>query len=295
MEKKESFDLKKNRNSEYIFNIENTTFSVFVESLNEKPPKNEDASRLLHFHHYFELYCLKKGTLYIEFEDITRSLSEGEIICISPGVLHAGKFPEGIDLYVLNFAFKKNNLKTRNDLYEQVTKLFSKPITHFYACESVNNIIAPVVDMCYSGLPLSLYKIAQNFFRIIDMLLDISALQPKISLDTSMTDTNISRLSTISRMIQSYYKENITSKDIGEALFLSPRQIDRIVSQYYGCTLHQRITHLKMKSASKQLLTTDKSIAEISQDIGYRSINTFYSAFKKHFGCLPGDYREKVL
>ena len=289
----EKFDLKKNRNSEYIFNIENTTFSVFIESVIEKPTPEDRPARLNHFHHYYELYCLKKGTLSIEFEDETMPLSTGEILCISPGVLHAGNFPEGIELYVLNFAFKKNNLKTRNDLYGQVSRLFSDPVTRFYGCESVNNIIAPVVNMCYSGLPLSLYKIAQNFFRIIDMLLDISALQPKIFLESSITDTNINRLSTISRMIQSYFKENITSKDIAEALFLSPRQVDRIVSQYYGCTLHQRITQLKMKSASKQLLTTDKPISEIAQYLGYRSPNTFYSAFKKHYGCLPGDYRNK--
>ena len=52
------------------------------------------------------------------------------------------------------------------------------------------------------------------------------------------------------------------------------------------------LTLLKMDWAKELLLTTDMSVAEISENLGFNEAGYFIKLFKKHEGITPNLYRK---
>ena len=61
----------------------------------------------------------------------------------------------------------------------------------------------------------------------------------------------------------------------------------------YGTSLAAHIREHRMEQAAKLLRTTDRSIAEIAQAVGYDSQSKFTAAFKAYFHMLPREYRKQ--
>ena len=59
-----------------------------------------------------------------------------------------------------------------------------------------------------------------------------------------------------------------------------------------GKTLNSYINEQKVEMAKLQLIGTEKSLTEISEDLHFSSQNYFGSVFKKFTGMTPGAYRE---
>ena len=86
--------------------------------------------------------------------------------------------------------------------------------------------------------------------------------------------------------------DDLTIEDLAKSVFLSSRQVRRIIKKQRGCTFSQLITQMKMKSACELLKTTDMKVTEIASRIGYDSLSGFYSAFKSYHKILPKEYRK---
>lgn len=50
----------------------------------------------------------------------------------------------------------------------------------------------------------------------------------------------------------------------------------------------------KMEKVQKLLLTTDWSVTQIAQELGYTNMPYFSRVFKKETGCTPVEYRKKM-
>ena len=53
------------------------------------------------------------------------------------------------------------------------------------------------------------------------------------------------------------------------------------------------VQHIRLEHAEKLLLSTDKSITEIAEMIGYHNKGFFYRIFKEKYGVTPKEYREE--
>ncbi len=56
----------------------------------------------------------------------------------------------------------------------------------------------------------------------------------------------------------------------------------------------QYLNHLRVKAASEKLIKyPNRTVSHIGYDCGFSSSQYFATVFRKHFGCTPGDYRER--
>ena len=62
---------------------------------------------------------------------------------------------------------------------------------------------------------------------------------------------------------------------------------------YTGMSPHQYFMELKIVRAKELILTTDRSIKEISFDLNFSSIHYFSRLFKQRTGCSPSAFRKK--
>ena len=76
-------------------------------------------------------------------------------------------------------------------------------------------------------------------------------------------------------------------------LYISPRQLSRIVSERYGEPLHKIIVRKRIECAEKLLFDSNLSIEEISAAVGFDTKSCFYRTFKAEYGITPLQYRKR--
>ena len=84
-------------------------------------------------------------------------------------------------------------------------------------------------------------------------------------------------------------------KELSDELFISERQLSRLIKKYYNMTFVERKNYLRTENAKNLLLTTELSIDEISEKLGYSDRNSFTFSFKKITGLSPAEYRKNNL
>jgi len=94
-------------------------------------------------------------------------------------------------------------------------------------------------------------------------------------------------------LIASSYMKELTLKDIADSLYISSRQLDRIVRRRYGKTLHKVIMETRVRAAAHMLLTTDKAVDKIGREVGFSSNAGFYREFSRYCGSTPAEFRKK--
>lgn len=92
-----------------------------------------------------------------------------------------------------------------------------------------------------------------------------------------------------------YEYRRATLQELSARLSLSPRQTERLIKRHYGKTFQQKKLEGRMEAALLLLSDSQKSITEISEELGYSSIEHFSGAFRRYFQVSPGQYRRSGL
>ncbi|MEJ0101197.1 MAG: AraC family transcriptional regulator [Bacteroidota bacterium] len=90
--------------------------------------------------------------------------------------------------------------------------------------------------------------------------------------------------------IDENYQEPINLDDVSGQAFFSRFYFHRLFTRIYRRTPHQYITQKRLDKA-KILLTENKSVTEVCNEVGFESIGSFSVLFKKEIGFAPQYYR----
>ena len=93
-------------------------------------------------------------------------------------------------------------------------------------------------------------------------------------------------------------KEIVTARgwdDLGAEMQLSKVQLYRKVKAMTGKTPVELLKEMRLQRAYTLLMQTDKTVAEVSAEVGFALPGYFSSCFRKQFGVLPTDFRNKQL
>lgn len=108
------------------------------------------------------------------------------------------------------------------------------------------------------------------------------------------------RLSPIVRRAKLYvterYRERgLTLEQVADALQVNPVYLSRTLKQELGLSFSQLLTDIRMKKAVEMLASTDLTVHEISEQVGYETQHYFSTVFKKMIGVSPNQYRRGEL
>lgn len=99
--------------------------------------------------------------------------------------------------------------------------------------------------------------------------------------------------------IESFINKNIsgkiTLKDVADHIFLSTKQVSRVIQKEYDCTLSELVTDKKLATAEMLIKHTDMRIEQIAQQVNLGSTNYFFTVFKKRYGLSPLQYRKNSI
>ena len=92
--------------------------------------------------------------------------------------------------------------------------------------------------------------------------------------------------------IDSKYADKIDLDNISDEAYFSKFHFIRLFKKIYGKTPHQYLTFVRIEKAT-QLLRTDKPVTEVCYAVGFDSLSSFGSLFKRIVGVSPSAFLEE--
>ena len=95
-----------------------------------------------------------------------------------------------------------------------------------------------------------------------------------------------------SEYIRLHLSEPLQTKNIAAALNMSPRLIELRFRETLDCSVHDKITSLRIEKAKNLIARGDVTFAQIAYACGYSSPDGLKLAFRKHLGMTMGEWRK---
>jgi len=100
------------------------------------------------------------------------------------------------------------------------------------------------------------------------------------------------RVQKVKNYINKNYMGELRLSDLSDVAGMSSTSFSRFFKLHTGKNLSEYIIDLRLGFASRKLVDTTMSVAEISFACGFNNLSNFNRIFKKKKGCSPSDYRE---
>jgi len=95
-------------------------------------------------------------------------------------------------------------------------------------------------------------------------------------------------------LVDARYFEPISVADMAAAAGLSPAHFSRRFRQTFGESPHQYLLTRRLERAAALLRATDWTIAAVCMAVGWESVGSFTTSFRRMFGATPRAYRRAL-
>lgn len=92
-------------------------------------------------------------------------------------------------------------------------------------------------------------------------------------------------------LADSRYAEPLDLEALARAAHVSPRHFSRSFRLTFGETPYQYLLTRRIERARHLLRTTDMKVAEVCLAVGFNSVGSFTTTFRRHVGVSPTEYR----
>jgi AraC-like DNA-binding protein len=200
---------------------------------------------------------------------------------------------------VVNFDYTAQNMHVTQTLPVSASDSFdpanSLEDVHFEDLSAMND---PVFLIGMQELEPELLALADEFAQSsfcrqqrlnARMLLILTRVAGTASQSRSLRPTDLGKR--VVAYIQSCCEEPLTNHAIGRYFNYHPNTINRIIRQQTGQTLHAFVLRCRILKALHLVQTTELSLADISNRVGFQTLSYFSQSFKKFIGHPPGAFR----
>jgi AraC-like DNA-binding protein/quercetin dioxygenase-like cupin family protein len=279
--------MKGREEKELVYSLLEKNYAVFYNFLNE-----EEVT--LHWHKHYEILYLQKGKAEITLNGEIVLFKEKEMIMINAYEPHSIKTFEESKFLVMQFkpGFLDEEYSRIFQVKYLVTFLGDKHIKNRIVKEKSvfeNDLIEIQEVLCSKPIAYELC-IRSNILKIIYKLI-----QEKIVHIPDIHEANYKNLDVIMKSIE-YVQQNLSSKieekEIVKALGYNQAYFCKMFKEIMGQTFVEYILYLRISEAEKSLITTEKSITQVSLESGFNSLSYFNRVFKKKNNISPLLYRK---
>lgn len=102
---------------------------------------------------------------------------------------------------------------------------------------------------------------------------------------------DIFKLEQAREILNERYAAPPTQKELSREVGLNEFKLRRGFKEYFGITVYDFITRLRMEKAKKLLVQEQRPINEVAYLVGFSHQNNFSIAFKKYFGVPPSELK----
>lgn len=241
-------------------------------------------NRPLHYHDFFELEVVKSGHLVYEVNGVSRAVSAGDVIAVSPGDLHQYTCQEPARVLRFSVLFK--------DACSEVQRLISSAEFPFYSHlddDSFNEI-----TNTFDRLVLAVGTEGEFDAEIIGaraIVFLTLCMESREQLSNKQSDS-YKYIVRAMRYISENCASPITLSDVAKSVSLTPSYFSRVFSEINGRGFVEYLSEQRIERAKKMLVSTDVSITEIAFSSGFGSFSSFSRTFLRQVGVTPREFRK---
>lgn len=97
----------------------------------------------------------------------------------------------------------------------------------------------------------------------------------------------------IEQEVKEGYMQNISLKSLSEKYYINSAYLGQLFKKHYGSSFKDYLNSERINVAADMMLHTDKRVYEISEAVGYQSLDYFISKFVAAKGHTPTQYRKR--
>lgn len=249
----------------------------------------------LHWHTSLEIIMPIDNIYTVYCNDEVYVLKEGDILFISPGVLHRLTSPDSGRRYIiiadLSQLDSMNEFKSLAAILYPVVYVTSDNSSKIY--ERLQRLIYSIASEYESE---SLYRDTVIYSKLISIfsIIGRNYAAGKIpQQENSLKQIENSQIFlSICSYINDHFHENITLEQVADQAGFSKFYFSRIFKQYADISFYQYLNRKRIMHAASLLMEPDITISEVARRCGFESISAFIRMFKIHKGCKPSEFRE---
>jgi AraC-like DNA-binding protein len=159
--------------------------------------------------------------------------------------------------------------------------------------EKIGIIIKKIVDLRSATRNVSVSSLAKEKAMGME-LLALMAAECSIKENALSLLNQYRKYANITDYIESHLKDKITVADLAKISCLSVSRFHRVFKKTAGQSPTEFIIACRVRKAQSLLTTTDMSLAEIADNVGFGNVNYFSRIFKQHSGTPPAAYRNML-
>lgn len=134
---------------------------------------------------------------------------------------------------------------------------------------------------------VALVNILMKYFRgfVID------ATEGYYAHQTTYDYMQVNRISRIIQHVYENYPYKISLSELAEKEQISPYYLSHVFQKLVGMNFRDFLSLVRVEMSEARVLSTDRSIARIAQDVGFSDTKYFVKHFYENLGCHPREYR----
>lgn len=255
----------------------------------------------IHWHEEIEITLIKKGQGIHKIDLNPINVEEGDIIFVKPSILHSIEQTSNKDIMIWStMVFNLNMLNsalTDGCLIKFFAPIFNNqnelPMIIKKDSPGYDDALITIKKIfeCYNlkiyGFELQLKSLLYHLFYI--MYSNKLVREKKAStVPKEVSD----KIKLILQFIHENYERDLSVEEIALKCNFSEYHFMRFFKKYIGMTCIEYINNYRLEVASSLLNNTNKSILNISFEVGFNNVSYFNKLFKKKYSITPKEFRK---
>lgn len=252
----------------------------------------------LHYHEEFELNFIQNAkNAQRVIGDHIEEIDDIELVLVGPNLQHAWFTHkcQGKEISEITIQFHKDlfdeKLLRRNQLNFIRTMFERSARGILFSRETAQQVAPRIIELNHKhGF--------DSVLELMSILHDLSTSRNMRTLsDSSFNSTepfsyNSRRIEKTFEYMNQNFDKPVTLGEVAKLANMSEVAFSRFFKQRTGNTFIDSLTEIRLGHASRLLIDTTQSVAEIAYHCGFNNISNFNRIFRKKKGCTPRDFRE---
>ncbi len=258
-------------------------------------PAKADGVCDLHMHSEFEILKVYEGQTEFYINGREYPLVVGDIIFVNSRVPHSTGIHKGSRVFFVQFGVDIDSGEGGVYINKYLSRFINQGNTEavvFKSGTDINERISPILQNILEEnkerVPAYDTFIKSYIYNILGILYRENIIQNP----DSLIDTRIIKIMPALEYIDEHYSEPLTLPELSRILNINEYYFCRLFKKMVNTSFVQYLNFVRVCKAEKMLLSTDKSISEISYETGFSSVSYFNRTFKKYKFLTPSNYRK---
>lgn len=235
----------------------------------------------------YELHIILEGTCNLAFDSKSHDLIPGQAVFIAPNVFHApGCVSETFCRFSLSFSLDR-------DLTDALLTVDRQGYLFFEPGSQVVSLCRDILRELDADVFLNRELVSALFSQLMILCLRMVQGDKTHASNANKPLTQDDEIERIDNFFAVFPPERQTREELAKYLHCSQRQLIRKMQALYGVSFRQKLMDSRMDLARYLLRSTDKSVGEISTQVGYADNAAFFRAFRQYTGMTPAQYRKE--